>query len=136
MRQESTTSSSAQGSPALAENGRNNRRISIKHLTSTDSSESNTTTDSGKRRVRFGFCEEIAFDTDEDPDESQKRAIPQIRRGCSLPEEKTSTEKTSRGVRSKSVPLIDIEPTNFNNRREPSTLATILRVARLVRPGN
>lgn len=134
MRQGSTTSSSAQGSPA--ENGRSNRRISIKHLTSTDSGESNATTDSGKRRVRFGFCEEIAFDTDEDSDESQKRAIPQIRRGCSLPEERTLTETTSRGVRSKSVPLIDIEPTKLNNRREPSTLATILRVARLVRPGN
>ncbi|KAI6240866.1 hypothetical protein M3Y99_00394500 [Aphelenchoides fujianensis] len=52
----------------FANRRRNSRRVSVRHLSSTESTES-TCTDDSKRRVRFGICEEYEYESsDEEPE--------------------------------------------------------------------
>ncbi|KAI6177011.1 hypothetical protein M3Y97_00860700 [Aphelenchoides bicaudatus] len=56
---QTSASVSAPESPASAGQRRCSRRISIRHFSSADSTESNATTDSTRRRVQFSHIVEI-----------------------------------------------------------------------------
>jgi hypothetical protein len=137
---QTSASVSAPDSPAQVGQRRHSRRISIRHFHSADSTESSTTTDSSKRRVHFGHCEEIEFESEEE--EQQQEEVPQrnvqkrptINKRTSVPNDKFPN-KSQYGARPRSVSLMEIEPINLES-RQASTLATILRLAKLARPGN
>lgn len=137
---QASASVSAPDSPTSVGPRRCSRRISIRHLNS-ESTDSSTTTDSSKRRVHFSTTfEEIEFESEEDEEQLnehpqtivQKR--PTTNKRVSFPNDKHPTN-TQQGARPRSVSLMELEPTNLES-RQASTLATILRLAKLARPGN
>jgi len=140
LRQNSSSISSSQNSPNSPATSQRqpNRRISIRHF-SADSTESNTTTDS-RRRVRFGHCEEIEFDSLESEDECLNDKVKRSVK-CSVKsvQNTRSTSISNKqpqmiGARPRSTSLLNIEPPK--QCRQPSKLSTFLKLAKLCSPGN
>jgi hypothetical protein len=142
-----TTASSTPNSPASVGHRRSSRRISIRHLNSAESTDSNVTTDS-KKRVHFGHCEEIEYDSHSDCEEQDNNSIDtrpnkltQRRRPVQIKRTSVSSEKPidrPNSARPRSVSLIDIEPKKceLQSKQQHSALSTILRLAKLISPGN
>lgn len=138
LRQNSSSVSSSTNSPASVSQRRSSRRISIRHLSSADSTESNATTDS-KRRVRFGHCEEIEFDSLDSEDECHSENGKVQQRRPNVQNKRSSVTFANKplepiGARPRSVSLMNIElPKQC---RQPSKLSTFLRLAKYCSPGN
>ncbi|KAI6188203.1 hypothetical protein M3Y98_00328800 [Aphelenchoides besseyi] len=104
----------------------NRRRISVRHLSSTDSTESNSTDDS-RRRVRFGICVEIAYDNSDNEIELEKPKQKSV--------DTTTCKQEPSEQKFRSLSCSDVNERN-KHKRQLFNMTTLLKIAKHCSPSN
>ncbi|KAI6215155.1 hypothetical protein M3Y94_00352200 [Aphelenchoides besseyi] len=104
----------------------NRRRISVRHLSSTESTESNSTDDS-RRRVRFGICVEIAYDSSDNEIELEKSKQKSVNA--------TTCKQEPSDQKLRSLSCSDVNDRN-KHKRQLFNMTTLLKIAKHCSPSN